>query len=366
MPYSFEVNRTDLGNTRQIELPDSAELELAEGEAIVRVDRFALTANNITYGVAGDLIGYWQFFPAEGEWGRIPVWGIGTVARSNHPALPEGQRFYGYYPMSSYLQVKAERIGPRGFSDAAAHRAALPPVYNQYALMTPENGFDPRFDDHQMVYRPLFTTAFVLDDFLADNSFFGAGNIILSSASSKTAFSLAFLLQQGGDIRVTGLTSQGNRAFVESLGIYDRVTSYDSLASLNADEPVGFVDMAGNRRVLEQLHNHYQDNMKCSCGVGITHRDAREGADPGSLPGARPEMFFAPSQIEKRNKDWGAEGFQQKLAAAWAAFLPAVDQWVNINHPGGPEGMADTYHTVLAGARPDQAYVVEVRGHGSG
>lgn len=356
--YSFEVTRSDLAKTQFVDIPAPEEATLAAGEVIISVDKFALTANNITYGVAGDLIGYWQFFPAEGDWGQIPVWGIGTVTHSKHPDMQVGQRFYGYYPMSSYLKVKAEHVTARGFTDGAEHRAALPIVYNQYALMTQDNGFAPDKDNHQMVYRPLFTTSFVLDDYLFDNDFFGAKTIILSSASSKTSFGLAFLLHQREDIKVVGLTSNGNRAFCQSLGIYDQVVSYDDIASLSDDEAVAFVDMAGNRTVLEQLHHHYQDNMKASCGVGITHYDSRDGADPATLPGATPAMFFAPSQIEKRNKDWGPEAFQAKLASAWSDFLGVVDNWVSINEPQGRDGMRSTYETVLGGASPDQSYVV--------
>lgn len=356
--YSFEVTRSDLSATRFVDIATADDVALEAGEAILCVDKFALTANNITYGVAGDLIGYWQFFPAEGDWGRIPVWGTGTVTHSNHPGMEVGQRFYGYYPMSSYLKVKADHVTPRGFTDGADHRAALPIVYNQYALMNEDNGFASEYDNQHMVYRPLFTTSFVLDDYLFDNEFFGAKTIILSSASSKTSFGLGFLLRQREDIKVIGLTSNGNRGFCENMGIYDQVVSYDDIASLDADEAVVFVDMAGNRSVLEQLHNHYQDNMKASCGVGITHYDSRDGADPATLPGAKPAMFFAPSQIEKRNKDWGPEQFQANLAAAWSDFLGQVDNWVSINEPQGRDGMLATYETVLGGARPDQAYVI--------
>ena len=80
--YSFEVNRSDLGSNRIVELPPAEDIALAAGQAVIAVESFALTANNITYGVAGDMIGYWQFFPAEGDWGRIPVWGVGTVSCS--------------------------------------------------------------------------------------------------------------------------------------------------------------------------------------------------------------------------------------------------------------------------------------------
>lgn len=358
--YSFEVNRSDLTNTQMHEISSPDSIALEQGEAILSVDRFALTANNITYGVAGDMIGYWQFFPAEGDWGRIPVWGVGTVLNPGDTGLSEGERFYGYFPMSSYLVVKPAHVTERGFTDGAEHRQALPPVYNQYALMTPENGFEPAYDNHQMVYRPLFTTSFVLDDYLFDNDCFGANTVILSSASSKTSFGLAFLLHHNREVKVVGLTSASNMAFVESLGLYDQVVSYDDIESLDANEKVAFVDMAGNRKVLERLHHHFTDNMLASCGVGITHWESRDGQDPATLPGAKPAMFFAPSQIQKRNQDWGPEKFQQDLAKAWAEFMAVVDGWVSINNPGGPEAVKATFETVLRGAKPDQAYVVSL------
>jgi len=358
--YSFEVDRSDLGKTQMVDLPAPEALETAAGEAILSVDHFAFTANNITYGVAGDMIGYWQFFPAQGDWGRIPVWGIGTVLEGGNSGLNTGDRFYGYFPMSSYLVVKPGHLSERGFTDDAAHRQALPPVYNQYALMTADNGFDPAYDDHQMVYRPLFTTSFVLDDYLFDNDCFGADTVILSSASSKTSFGLAFILHKNRKVKVTGLTSTANMDFVESLGIYDEVVSYGDINSLDASEKVAFVDMAGDRGVLERLHHHFTDNILCSCGVGITHWESREGQEPATLPGAKPTLFFAPTQIQKRNQDWGPEKFQQQLTHAWDGFLAVVDGWVTINKPAGPEAVKSTYETVLAGAKPDQTYVVSL------
>ena len=140
-------------------------------EAVISVKRFGLTANNITYGVAGDIIGYWQFFPAEGDYGRIPVWGVGTVIDPGQTDLKAGDEYYGYYPMASYLVVKPTHVTARGFTDGAEHRGALPPTYNQYSLMTAANGFDRQYDSHRMVYYPLFITGFVLDDYLFDHDF---------------------------------------------------------------------------------------------------------------------------------------------------------------------------------------------------
>jgi len=349
--HNFLVERTNLANTT---VEDTTKPEISEGQTLIRVDRYALTANNITYGVAGDMIGYWQFFPASGDQGRIPVWGMGTVVESKTPDVEPGTRYYGYYPMSSYLVIEPQKVNERGLFDGAEHRAALPPTYNQYSLMTPENGYAPELDNHQMIYRPLFTTGFVLDDFFADNDFFGAKQIILSSASSKTAFSMAYLLKDR-DIKVIGLTSKGNADFVSNMGLYDEVATYDAVNDMDASLTTAYVDMSGNRDVLTQIHNHFNSNLVNSCGVGITHYDARSGQDPKTLPGAAPSMFFAPSQIQKRLAEWGPEKFQSALTSATNRFLGDVDRWVTIEESSDVEA---TYRTVLEGALPDRAYIV--------
>ena len=362
--YCLEVVRKDLNQTRTIDLPDPSAVTLSDGEAIIKVDQFGLTANNITYGVAGDMIGYWQFFPPQNsdgsaeKFGRIPVWGVGTVIDGGNSDLKAGDEYYGYFPMASYLIVNPAHVTPRGFTDGAEHRSALPAVYNQYSLMTAENGFDRKQDTHRMVYYPLFITGFVLDDYLADNNFFGSDKIILSSASSKTSFSLAFLLKQRGNRHVVGLTSKGNKAFVESMGIYDEVVTYDTIETMDASSKVAFVDMAGNRTVTEALHHHFKENMVCSCGVGITHWESRDGQPPSELPGAKPETFFAPTQIQKRTKASGPEKLQADMALAWNSFLENVDGWVTINERSGADAIAATYQEVLNGAKPDQSFAL--------
>ena len=166
--------------------------------------------------VFGDMLGYWKFFPAQGDWGRIPVWGIGTVIDSSASAVQRGSRYYGYFPMSGHLLVTPGKVTPAGFVDRSEHRHELPPVYNHYALMSDATGFPARQDNQQMVYRPLFTTSFMLDDFFEDNAYFGAESIVLASASSKTAFGTAFMMRDRPQT-VIGLTSSANRAFVEGL-----------------------------------------------------------------------------------------------------------------------------------------------------
>ena len=349
----FVVNRKNIAQTKLIESDIPV---LNSGQALLAVDRFALTANNITYGVAGDMIGYWKFFPTIPGWGKVPVWGMATVVKSNEAGLVVGDRFYGYFPMSNALVVRPQRISPRGFTDGSSHRSELPVVYNQYSRVAPENGYVSAFDNHKMVYVPLFTTSFILDDFFADNKDFGASTLVIGSASSKTAFGMAFMLKRSGRVKTVGLTSVANKSFVEGLGLYDQVKTYEEIESIDARQATAYIDMSGNKEVLVRVHKHFAENLVASCAVGITHWQSSGGA-LAKLPGAKPQMFFAPTQIVKRIKDWGPVEYQTKLNHATDAFFAEVDGWVTIEEKDFTQ-IASVYEEVLNGAPANRAYVV--------
>ncbi len=313
----FVVDRTNLATCRFVPAPSAGDVDLAPGEVLIAIDRFALTANNVTYAVVGDMYSYWNFFPAAEGWGRVPVWGFGDVLRSRHDAVPKGERVFGYFPMSSWLVIRPGAVTPAAVIDASPHRTALPPFYNQYNRVTADPLYQAATEDRQMLFRPLFLTAFLIDDFLAEGDLFGARAVLLTSASSKTAMGLASLLSGNRRVPggVIGLTSARNAAFVERLGCYDRVVTYENVGSLPADTPVAIVDMAGNADLLTTLHRHFGANVKQSTLVGVTHHD-RMGF-PQDLPGAPPTFFFAPDRAQKRAQDWGGSVLQQRMTEAW-------------------------------------------------
>src|SRR5216683_7198005 len=315
----FIVARNDLQQCKSIEtqLPDAA--ALADEALLVKVDRFAFTANNITYAVLGDRLKYWQLFPAPQGFGIIPVWGFGEVIASKHPGIAEGERLFGYFPMATHLVIEASDVTRRGLRDAAIHRQGVAPVYNAYTRISGDPAFAGRQGDHQALLRPLFMLSFLVDDFLAENEFYGAHSVMLSSASSKTAFGLAHLLHTlRKPIRVIGLPSAANTDFVRTLGCYDEVVTYDQVTSLPPDQPVAFVDMAGNSELRAKLHRHFGDRMKYSGRIGLTHRSS--SPDEPQLPGAKPTWFFAPDQIRKRAKEWGPGGVDKRFGVAWSGF----------------------------------------------
>ncbi|MEM7582145.1 MAG: DUF2855 family protein [Acidobacteriota bacterium] len=344
----FVVQRPDFS---QHKIVSSTPAGLEQGQISIRVDRFAFTANNITYAVVGDLVRYWSFFPADEGWGRIPVWGFGDVAQSRHDAIDEGERLYGYFPMSTHLTVQPDRFAGPSFLDFSAHRRDLNAIYNQYFRTHLDPSYDPRYENLQALFRPLFTTSFLIDDFLIDNELFGASSVVLSSASSKTALGVAYALQHNRPDRkpydIVGLTSPGNVAFVERLGFYDQVLTYDAVPSLPAETPAVYVDLAGNSKLRSDLHHHFRNALKYSCQVGLSHWSQAAPAD--ALPGPEPQQFFAPTQAQKRSKEWGPEVFQQRLGAAWMKFRDIAEQHIEVITGQGSEAVARVYLETLQG-----------------
>ena len=357
----FFIQRDTLGNTRFSADPDApAQRPLLEGQARLVIEHFALTANNITYASFGQAMKYWQFFPAGDEaWGCLPVWGYASVLESRVDGLALGQRVYGYLPAGTHLVVQASKVSARGFVDAAAHREELAAVYNQYSFVDAAEPQDRHAEGLQAVLRPLFTTSFLIDDFLDDNHFFGAEQVVLSSASSKTAYGTAFCLARRrgslGAPQVVGLTSAANRAFTRSLGCYDLVLAYDELPNLDAATVAVYVDFAGSAALRRQVHEHFGERLAYSSSIGGTHWQALGSAS--RLPGPRPTLFFAPAQIAKRSapppEGWGAAELQRRLAVAWQAFIGAVDKpeagLLNITWRVGAAALDAGYKALLAG-----------------
>jgi Protein of unknown function (DUF2855) len=348
---AFVVARGNFEECQFVE-PNLPGAEALPDEALlVRVDSFAFTANNITYATLGDQLKYWQLFPAPEGFGNIPVWGFGEVIASRHPSIEIGERLFGYFPMATHLVIEAADVSKRGLRDTAAHRQGVAPVYNAYARVSGDAAFEGLNGDYQALLRPLFMLSFLVDDFLREHDFFGARRVLLSSASSKTAFGLAHLLHSHPEpTQVIGLTSAGNAGFVRSLGCYHEVVPYDRIESMSPDSPVAFVDMAGDSALRARLHHHFRDAMKYSGQIGLTHRSF--SPNEPELPGAKPAWFFAPDQIRKRAREWGPGGIDRRFGAAWSTFAPTLPKRLTVVKGRGPAAVRQTYLDTLNGQIP--------------
>jgi hypothetical protein len=332
---------------RETILVEHRQQRLAEGEVRVAIDKFALTANNISYGVSGDMIGYWKYFPAEGAWGKIPVWGFGDVVESRSGEIAEGERIWGFFPMASEVTLTPGKIKDAQFTDHTLHRAALPALYNDYMRTKNDPPAMKTFEDARCALFPLFATSFILYDYQVANAFFGADDIVIGSVSSKTGYGLAYLLRndKAAGKRVVGLTSPANVGFVESLGVCDAVVAYDAISAMDNGRKIAFVDMSGSAATIMAVHRRFGDNVVESALVGATHWEADRTR--GELPGAKPTFFFAPAHIARRAAEWGEGVFMQKAMAAATGVVFAVAGKVEIVHKHGADAVRQAYLDML-------------------
>ena len=192
-------------------------------------------------------------------------------------------------------------------------------------------------------------TSFLIDDFLADNGFFGAHSVVLSSVEQDRLrhglLPLAATRQLRRRCAPIGLTSPGNLDFTAGLGCYDQVLGYDELQRLPADEPAVYVDFSGSAPLRAAVHGHY-------CRPPDLQLRGRRNAlnDLGRgqvLPDPRPVLFFAPAQSHKRTAEWGVAELQARLAEAWRAFMQPVTHpthpWLRVERGRRPDAVAAVY-----------------------
>jgi hypothetical protein len=356
MNEAFKINeiwieKSNVANTKIVEKQFNSK-QLSTDEVLLKVDSFGFSANNITYSIFGDKMGYWGFFPADDTWGIVPIWGFATVLESNHTDVKVGEKIFGYLPMATHLVITAGKTSPTHFFDISEKRKSISPVYDSYVRCATDPGYQVDREAWQLNYRPLFMTSFVLDDYVGEEIVAAkqpVQQIILTSASSKTAYGAAHLLmkhkaQRGLDYQVIGLTSASNKAFTQGLGCYDQVLSYDEIAQLGKDRVSWVLDFAGNKNLLLNLQKQFADHLDKLVLIGSTDVDAQQDKPDGHLDS---EFFFAPSQVKRRTGEWGHAGFAERYAKAWQHFAVHMNDKVAVAEYSGAKAIEALYHTGL-------------------
>lgn len=349
------LDKADLSKAKIVDIDPGP---LDDGAIRLAVESFSVTSNNVTYAVVGDGFGYWNFFPAPDGSGIVPMWGHARVVESRHQEFEVGERVYGYLPMATHVDVVPGRIGSSGFIDTAAHRQPMSPIYNQYSRLAADPEHDPQREGERMVFGPLFKTGFLIESFMRREGWFGAGQVILTSASSKTALGLASVARhRSPQIRRVGLTSSANVDFVRKTGLYDEVVAYDAIGTLPAEAAVS-VDFAGNAAVLSAIHAQMKDALAYSCLVGATHIESR--ASPRDLVGPAPVLFFAPDHAVALFREVGPEVVSRQMAESMQRFLDEIEGTVEIERRQGIEAAKNVFLEMTAGSvDPKVGIVIE-------
>ena len=278
----------------------------------------------MTYATVGDKFGYWDFPPSDepSEWGRVPAIGWATIQESKVSSISSGGRYFGWQPMSQYLSVAAV---PRynGFRDCGHHRSKHAYVYVDFV----RTDLDPYYvdssvdgEDRQALLRGLFITAFLADEFLKDMNYFDAKSIVIVSASRKTA-----------------------------LGLSQRLQSKKSITSISGHNKAIVIDMSGNRPVIELIHKHLQNKIQYSMAIGFSHHNTHSAPLGGLVLDCEPKLFFAPSDLIRRSKEWGHDGYEQRARTALETFLHSSHRWMDINRVIGPNDVQSAWKRLYRG-----------------
>ena len=330
----FLLAKDDLHRCR---FDDHPAPEAGAGEALLRIDAFGLTSNNITYATFGEAMSYWSFFPAEHGWGRMPVWGFAEVLTSSVAELEAGTRVYGYLPPASELLVTPSRVSAHGFVDVAAHRAPLPPAYNRYARVDGDAMYDALREDEQMLLRPLFLTSYLIDDFLADGDFFAADTVVLSSASSKTASALAFLLaQRERHRRRRPDLREERRVRAHARGLWPRRRL--RRARVAAGRARG-VRRHGRRR--SGARRCSQPLPRAARPLGGRRRHASRPHGSRARLAARPaaDFLLRPRSSRQAIRGVGRGGLERRMADAWQPYVQWTAGWLKVIHGRGADAL---------------------------
>ncbi|KAG8790460.1 hypothetical protein FRC17_008909, partial [Serendipita sp. 399] len=292
---------------------------------LLKVDRFGFSANNVTYGMLGEEphFRYFEFHAAPTTTqsspkthGVIPVWGFATVVQSTQKDIAVGERVFGYMGMARYLLLPVEGIVNKyNFYVPRPHLPADRRPYNQMTRCSSDPLYNPQREDEIMIFRPLFWTSFWCEDWLHSAGLMDSvDNILISSASAKTAYCLAFVLglrRRFGKValprgkewvkvdngkgepkpHIIGLTSKRNLKFTQALGLYDQVLVYEDLGDLQREERAWvYVDVAGNHALNQRVTAHFGSNLVKGVSLGMSHPGS--SSDFVNQTAARLEMFF--------------------------------------------------------------------------
>ncbi|SFS78698.1 DUF2855 family protein [Saccharopolyspora flava] len=296
------------------------------GQVLLRIERFTLTSNNVTYARNGDQLGYWAPFPShEPGWGRVPAWGAARVIDGD-PALAEpGAMLTGFLPMATHVLVEGEPLAD-GLRATAPERQVLPPLYRDM----------PRADESlgdvelSVLLGVVRTAAHLSDEILSAEP----AQVVFSSATSRTALTTASVLHRAG-ARVVGLTSPERAEAAARAEVYDAVVPYDDLGNLDAVAGTTYVDIAGRPSITAGAHRLLGDALTRSIRVGGTHPAEEPGT--GVLPGPVVERFNVGArrvEVAERIGDEGLAAFERSAVGpvtAWATAHLTAERFTGLD-----------------------------------
>jgi hypothetical protein len=247
-----------------------------------------------------------------------------------------------------------------------------------------------------MLYRPLFWTSYWCEDWLHSTGSYKADpgiilTILVASASSKTAFSLSYLVRKRihsgelNNVTVVGLTSKRNVQFTQSLGLYDEIYEYDTFTEGKAFQGDNerrwiYVDVAGNDSLNARIQSHFASptvsRIVKNVALGVTNLTPSTSAnddmkwthnafDPKAPVFADPanrwptvEHFFMPEWLDVRKYQLPIQEIFRRQEEAWKQLMKDCPGWVRLERVNGAERVREDYVRVAQnGVGPDKGLI---------
>jgi len=252
--------------------------------------------------------------------------------------------------------------------------------YKQMTFCETDPMYQKDREDDIMLYRPLFWTSYWFEDWLNANNYFTTKTVVVSSASSKTAFTVAYNIQRRKQqprspaVRVVGLTSQSNLQFTRNLGLYDDIFTYADLASVAStnpsSQPLIYVDVLGNPPLNSRVNEVLSPSVFVSLGMS-NPTDGATGSviSKGDKGKTSVKSFFMPEWLAVRIKQLNPQQIVKLQVEAWVALMRDCVKWVNIEkiYGTGESGVILSYRKTLEGkVGADKGQAFSLWGEGSG
>jgi hypothetical protein len=254
-------------------------IDVADGEVLIHLTKFIITATATNYSIIGKMPGlepFSHFPPGTAHFsppaGKVlcPLHGTGVVTLSRCPGVNVGDRLLGFLPLSPWCKLRPTQVREgKSFMDGVPHREKLMKAYTAYEIIPKPANEDE--EDLRAQDGNLFGTGFAIAH---QAEIVGAQQLLITSASARTSQGAAFAAKRSGlPLAVVGLTSAGNKAFVHGTGLYDQVYSYDEIPTMPTGSKVAVFDIAGSPSVTKNLRERLQSDIICFQSVGVTAVD---------------------------------------------------------------------------------------------
>ena len=268
--------------------------------------------------------------------------------------------------------------------------------YNQIIRCATDPQYTPTSigEDLTMLYRPLFWTSYWCEDWIHSSSYrSGVSHILISSASSKTAFCLAYLIAKrtrrgeiDKDTKIIGLTSKGNVDFTKRLELYHEVLDYGSFTSAHClqggqDSRWLYVDVASNANLNKRIHAHfaspYTGKLAANITLGLTNLQPSTanttpenlGTNPFNMSKddantstsafwPREEFFFMPEWLDIRRHQIPIVEIFRRQNQAWKELMEDCTGWVELKRVCGAAEVEKAYGKLSReGLGPDKGLI---------